>query len=138
MKKRHIPLILVPALIALSGCTDSQVQRDVYQTKEECLADWGTEELCKDMPDDEAKQYSNNGHGSSFIYHPGRHYFWGPSYYPSDRAVDLNGRTYRPASAARPFVSISSGSRSAMTSAGRAISRGGFGATGHSSSTSGG
>lgn len=135
MKLRH-PLLIVPVLLTLTGCGPTQVQRDIYQSKDECIADWGTNDLCQDVPTEQAQQ-NGSGHGG-FVFIPGTRYFWGPSYYPGERAVDFNGKTYRPTSGARPFVNISSTSHAAMSSPGRAVSRGGFGGGGRSGMSFGG
>lgn len=125
-----ISLVLIPTMLMLTACADSNVQRDVYQTKEECLADWGNEELCQDMPAEQVTQHSNGG---------GHYYrYWGPTYYPDERSVNYNGKTYSARSPAnsRAFISMSSGSSSATSSHGTPVSRGGFG--GHSGSSFGG
>lgn len=137
MKKRKqaspIMLVLVPALLAISGCTGDETQRDVYTRFEDCVADWGKPELCQKIAEAEAKEFAQNqgvttGGGSSPII------FWGPSYYPGDRAVTFNGQTYEPKAnraMSRPFTVNSRSSSIARSSPGTArstsVSRGGFG-----------
>lgn len=58
MKKRNQKFILLPIVALLGGCFDSAndvVQRDVYQTKEDCIKDWGEEQLCEIEMSDEKK-----------------------------------------------------------------------------------
>ena len=131
-RKNPLPLLLIPALLAMTGCQQSNVQRDVYKSKEECSSDWGANDLCEEVPQDQAKDESTHLR----VINGWR--FWGPAYYPGDRSVDYNGRTFtaRNPTSAQPFISVSSGSRAAMSSPGKPVSRGGFG--GRSSSSFGG
>lgn len=135
-KKRatqKLALVLVPALLAMSGCASDETQRDVYTRFEDCVADWGKPELCQQIAEAEAKQFAQNqGVASASGAHP--IIFWGPSYYPSDRAVLFNGQTYAPKTnkaMSRPFMVGSRSSSIAKSSPGTArttsFSRGGFG-----------
>lgn len=145
-KTQKIVLVLVPILLA--GCggdiPDTQ-QRDVYTKFEDCMADWGKTELCQQMQEADAKQFAQNttgvsgGGGSHLI-------FWGPSYYPGDRAVSYNGQNYAPTTnraMSRPFAVTSTASPAARSSPATAratsVSRGGFGSAGaHAGGSSGG
>ena len=135
-KKRatqKLALVLVPALLAMSGCASDETQRDVYTRFEDCVADWGKPELCQKIAETEAKEFAQNqgvstGGGMNPII------FWGPSYYPGDRAVTFNGQTYQPKThraMSRPFTVNSRSSSVAKSSPGTArstsVSRGGFG-----------
>ncbi len=131
--KNPLPLLIIPALLAMTGCQQSNVQRDVYKSKEECSSDWGANDLCEEVPEEEVR---NQGAHSTVFINGGR--FWGPAYYPGDRSVNYNGQTFsaRYPAAKQPFISVSNGSRAAMSSPGKPVSRGGFG--GRSSSSFGG
>lgn len=81
-------LVLVGlSVIGLSGC--EREQRNVYQSKADCLQDWGSEQECEEV------NQGNSYYGGS--YYP-RGYFYGPRYYgdggtrsgtPSLRAVSV-------------------------------------------------
>ena len=155
-RRGKIALALIPVLATMAGCsydpseTGAPMQRDVYRKVEDCIADWGNPELCAKVADAEAKQFAQSvgvdgsGGHSSVI-------FWGPSYYPDARSVHYNGQTYSPATSramSRPFSVAPSSSAFARTSPGTAarspsvssgaVSRGGFGSSGHSASASSG
>lgn len=128
--KGSVSLILVPALLILSGCAGDQTQRDVYTRFEDCVADWGKPELCQQIAEAEAKQLTE----SQGVMHTasGPIVFWGPPYYHGDRAVSYGGQTYIPGTnraMSKPFM-VHSGSSSAAKSSlssPRIVSRGGFG-----------
>ncbi len=135
-KKRatqNLALVLIPALLAMSGCASDETQRDVYTRFEDCVADWGKPELCQQIAETEAKQFAQNqGVATGTGVHP--MIFWGPTYYPGDRAVAFNGQTYEPKTnraMSRPFTITSQSSSIAKSSPGTArttsFSRGGFG-----------
>jgi hypothetical protein len=143
-KSKSIMLLIAPVLstILFNACGGSggseSTTRDVYQSKEDCIKDWGEEELCQQMEDDDANEYRRSGG----VFIAGRP-FWGPQYYPSDRAVIYKGKTISPygkSTSMKPFV-VSSGSsyssRSSVSSP-RSTSYGGFGSrsSGGSSSSS--
>lgn len=121
-------LVLVPILLAF-GCTEESTQRDVYTRFEDCVVDWGKPELCQEIAKAEAQQYANsvgaNTGGTSPVI------FWGPTYYPGNRAVEYNGQTYTPGAnhaMSRPFSVHSSSSKISKSSP--ASPRGGFGSRG--------
>lgn len=99
---RSITLVLV-GVAALAGCTEQR--RDMYATREDCLADWGNK------PEDCIP--ANPGHGAGGVY-------YGPSY----NVPWWRGTT-----------SHISGSRSHAVSSvsSRSVSRGGFGGSAHAS-----
>jgi hypothetical protein len=118
--------MIVPILSTLlvSSCDDPPDQsRDVYQSQQECLADWNEGGLCEQMNDDDASQYANGPHGV---------YYYGPRYYPSDRTVIYRERVIAPAGRSttlRPMIITSrssSASRGGVSSP-RSTSTGGFG-----------
>ena len=40
MKKKNQVLVSLSIVALLGGCSEEQVQRDVYNSLEDCLADW--------------------------------------------------------------------------------------------------
>lgn len=130
-------------------------QRDVYNTLEDCVADWGDTELCqqemkaaREHAEKMAAAQSHSGGGSPII----APIFWGPTYYGDSRSVSHNGKTITPStSTATRTANIwnsPSGARTISYSAppqvvksptgvSATIPRGGFGATGASSSSGG-
>jgi len=130
--KRPINLLLIPTLLTVTGCGDSNVQRDIYNNKEECLSDWGPDDLCEEIilvDTDDGKRTSSSGVGTSFL---------GPTYNKNNRKVEYKGRLVTPrySTSARPFISIPHNSPTARSSLGKPVSRGGFG--GRSGSSFGG
>ena len=99
----RVTLVLI-GLAALTACSDDQ-RRDVYATREDCLADWSN------RPQD-CTPATDPSHSS-------RGFFYGPSY---------------PYTSSRSGSSWSSGSSRSIGSSSSGTSRGGFGSTGHSSS----
>ena len=63
MKKKNQVLVSLSIVALLGGCSEEQVQRDVYNSLEDCLADWQKIELC------EADQSSENSSNSSTTAH---------------------------------------------------------------------
>jgi uncharacterized protein YgiB involved in biofilm formation len=105
----RVTLVLI-GVAALAGCDRTPEQkRDVYASREDCLADWGNKaEDCK--PATEAR-------------HSSRGFWYGPVYpipYGSSSGVFSRGSS-------RSIGSSSSGTSSSS------ISRGGFGSSAHSS-----
>jgi uncharacterized protein YgiB involved in biofilm formation len=103
-----VSLVLI-GLAALGGCGEEK-KRDVYASREDCLADWGNKpEEC--TPSNDPK-------------HRGMGYFYGPLYLPrSSGFLGLGGGSDSPGSSFSR--SRSSGSSS--------VSRGGFGSSSRSS-----
>ncbi len=107
-KSAKVTLVLI-GVSALAGCGGDDTRRDVYKSREDCLADWGNKpEDCQPATNPEHRRLG---------------YFYGPSY------------TYNSMWGSRGWTSTSSShSRSAFsTSSHGSVSRGGFGASGHSS-----
>ena len=101
----RVTLVLI-GVAALAGC-GKEDRRDVYATREDCLADWNNK------PDD-CKPATEGRHAS-------QGFWYGPSY----------GYTGTPGRA-RSIGSASSSSRS-WSSSSSSISRGGFGSSARSS-----
>jgi uncharacterized protein YgiB involved in biofilm formation len=110
----RVTLVLI-GVASLAGCDRAEEQRrDVYATRDDCLADWGKKpEDC--TPATEARHSS--------------HGFWyGPSY--GIPYGYTSGSSWTPRSGARAIGSSSFSSRSGSSSS---VSRGGFGSSSHSS-----
>ena len=108
-------LLLGVSLIA--GCGQGEARRDVYASREDCLADWGHKpEDCTPATD---RRHASGG------------YFYGPSYYAGTGARP-SGSTWTSGSrsGSRSIGSTSSPSRSSS-----GVSRGGFGSSGRSSAS---
>jgi hypothetical protein len=116
-KSSRVSLVLI-GLAALGGCSESR--KDVYATKEDCLADWGNKPAdCTPSTDKR---------------HAGLGYFVGPAYaYNMFRGLGGGGGgggwgdSSGGSSSSRSFSSSSS-------SGSRSVSRGGFGSSSRSSS----
>ena len=106
-KSARVTLVLI-GVSALAGCGGDDTRRDVYKSREDCLADWGNKpEDCRPATD---PRHSSMG------------YFYGPAY------------RYNSIWGSRGWTSSSSHSRAAFSTYSHgSASRGGFGATGHSS-----
>ena len=58
-EKEKIRFLVSLSIVALlGGCSEEQVQRDVYQSLDDCLADWKKIELCE--ADKKYREYSEN------------------------------------------------------------------------------
>jgi uncharacterized protein YgiB involved in biofilm formation len=129
-KTSHLTLLLVPLLLTACG-QEPDMQRDVYLSKEDCVADWNEAALCGELSkEDKAAYVGGGGHGAVATTHP--YYFWGPSYYNGNRAVEFAGKTIQPTTmkaVGAPFAVRATSSSTAKASPGVA-SRGGFGGAG--------
>lgn len=133
-KSKNIVLLIAPVLstILLNGCggSDYSTTRDVYQSIEECKTDWGEQELCEQMNDDDDREYRRSG-GVIYAGRP----FYGPAYYPGDRTVNYKGKTItatRTSTTMKPYSvtsrsSASSRSSSVSSPRSSSTSYGGFG-----------
>jgi hypothetical protein len=139
-KSKSIMLLIAPVLSTLlfnaCGGSESATSRDVYESREDCLKDWGDDELCEEMNDQDSDDYRRSGG----VFVAGRP-FWGPQYYPSDRTVIYKGRTISPPgknTALKPYLvtTRSSSTSKSSVSSPRSTSYGGFG--GRSSGGGGG
>jgi len=102
----RVSLVLI-GLAALTGCGEDDVRKDVYKTREDCLADWANKpENCKPASDPR---------------HAAGGFWYGPSY------------GYRSSGSGSSWTSTGrSGRATGNVSSG--VSRGGFGSSGRSSS----
>jgi len=115
----RVTLVLI-GLAGLAGCGDDP--RDVYASREDCLADWGNK------PED-CTPATDPGHAS-------RGYFYGPMVVHRSWGSRSSGTPSRSwsSSSSRPSSSGSSRSSTSWGSSGSS-SRGGFGSSGRSSSS---
>lgn len=119
-KSKNIMLAIAPLIGALLACSGSgeDTTRDVYQTKEDCQKDWGEEELCEQMNDDDSGEYRRTGG----VFIGSSRPFWGPQYYPSDRTVIYKGRTISPTTKSSSMKSFVVTSRSTSSSKSGSVS----------------
>jgi uncharacterized protein YgiB involved in biofilm formation len=116
-RSAQITLVLIGAA-ALAGCgDDDDSRRDLYASKQDCVQDWGDETKCEPAPAGTTSSRPHSGHG----------YFWGPVY---------SGSSYRTGSSSSStgWTGARSGSRAVSSSS---FSRGGFGSSSSSHSSSG-
>ena len=103
----RVTLVLI-GLAGLAGCGDDDARRDIYASREDCLADWGNK------PEDCTPATEQR--------HASRGFYYGPSY------------THRSSSGGSYSRSSGSSSRS-IGSSSSSSSRGGFGSSARSSSS---
>jgi uncharacterized protein YgiB involved in biofilm formation len=108
-KSSRVTLVLLGVAALAGGCGRDDARRDVYKTREDCLADWGNKaEDCTP---------------ATQSVHAGSGYWYGPIY------------PYRSWSSGSSWTNSSRTSRAVgSTSTGNSVSRGGFGSSAHSSS----
>ena len=142
-KSKSIMLFIAPVLStilfnACGGSSSSSTTRDVYQNKEDCAKDWGEQDLCEQMNDEDDREYRSGG-----VIYAGRP-FYGPPYYPGDRSVTYKGRTVSATSSSTTMKPYSVTSRSSSSSRSSSVSSprsssstssGGFGGRSTSSSS---
>ena len=110
----RVTLVLI-GVAALTGCGEDDARRDVYATREDCLADWGNRpEDCTPATEDR---------------HRSRGYFYGPSY---THRSSTSGSTWSSRSSSGRSIGSSSSGRSIGGSS-SGTSRGGFGSSARSS-----
>lgn len=133
-RKRSAAITLVLAGSALTGCSGPVEQRDAYASLNDCVKDWHNAAQCQPVRDG---RYSSS-------------YFYGPPYFgpsltdgrprPSPNAMEavrLAGSGGSSSSSRSWFSSGSGSSHASSSSTSSSTSRGGFGSTGHSFSSSG-
>ena len=115
-KSKSIMLLIAPVLSTLlfnaCGGNDATTTRDVYQSREDCTRDWGDDELCQEMNDQDSDDYRRSGG----VFIAGGRPFYGPQYYPGDRAVVYKGRTIAPSGSSTTLKPYSVTSRSSSAS----------------------
>ena len=116
----RVTLVLI-GTAALAGCgRDEEVRRDVYKSREDCLADWGNK--AEDCTPATEKRHAGSG------------FFYGPLIYGSMMRGG-SGSAWTANNAARPGSRAvgSSPSRAGGGGSSGSVSRGGFGSSGRSS-----
>jgi hypothetical protein len=133
-RKRSAAITLVLAgSTTLAGCGSPVEQRDAYASRQDCLSDWNDASLCEPVRDG---RYASS-------------YHYGPPYYASSGWSLFGRNRISPSPRAMEATQLPKGSVASSPSAARArvlgfsgggsssISRGGFGSTGHASSSGG-
>jgi hypothetical protein len=122
-KSKSILLIITPVLSTLlfNACGGNRssyesTTRDVYQSIDDCKKDWGEADLCEQMNDTDSDDYRRSG--GVYTGRP----FYGPSYYPSDRAVTYKGKTISPTGKSTTLKPYTVSSRSSSTSRSSSVS----------------
>lgn len=118
----RVTLVLI-GLSALAGCgKEQEMRRDVYASREDCLADWGNK------PEDCTPATEKRHQGSGF--------FYGPIYaLGAMNAMRGSGAAWTSNNNARPGSRAIGSSSAGSPSRSGGISRGGFGSSGRSSAS---
>jgi uncharacterized protein YgiB involved in biofilm formation len=121
----RMTLVLVGISVLAACGKNEEMRRDVYASKEDCLADWGNK------PEDCTPSTEKRHQGGGF--------FLGPLYAMSamNAMRGGSGSAWTANNAARPGSRAigSSSAGSPARSGGGSVSRGGFGSSGHSSAS---
>jgi len=112
-RSRRVTLVLI-GISALAGCGDDDTRRDVYKSREDCLADWGNK------PEDCTRATQPNHASSGFWYGP---------LYPYRSHGSGSAWTNRAAAGNRSIGTMAAAPGSSS------VSRGGFGSSGRSSAS---
>ena len=87
----RVTLVLIGAAAltaTLTGCSSDEVRRDVYASKQDCLADWGN------TPTDCEPAYDRpTGHGATTHYYGRPYYYGGSSISPSRTGKTIGSST---------------------------------------------
>jgi uncharacterized protein YgiB involved in biofilm formation len=102
----RVTLVLI-GVAALAGCGEDDQRRDVYASREDCLADWGNK------PQDCTPATDSRHHGAG--------YFYGPTY------------PYRSSGSGSSWTGGSRGGARSLGNVSSGVSRGGFGSSARSS-----
>ena len=65
MKKKNQILVTLSVVALLGGCSEDEVQRDVYNSLDDCIADWIRPELCEADQSQTANTGNNMAYGGS-------------------------------------------------------------------------
>lgn len=120
----RMTLVLVGVSVLAACGKNEEMRRDVYASREDCLADWGNK------PEDCTPSTEKRHQGGGF--------FLGPLY--AMTAMNAmrggSGSAWTANNAARPGSrAIGSSSAGSPARSGGSVSRGGFGSSGHSSAS---
>ncbi|HUP29927.1 MAG TPA: hypothetical protein VM122_07125 [Usitatibacter sp.] len=120
----RVTLVLI-GLSAIAGCgKEQETRRDVYASREDCLADWGNK------PQDCTPATEKRHQGGGF--------FYGPIYAlgAMNAMRGGSGSAWTTNNSARPgSKAIGSSSAGSPSRSSGGVSRGGFGSSGHSSAS---
>ena len=67
MKKKNQILVTLSVVALLGGCSEDEVQRDVYNSLDDCIADWIRPELCEADQSQTANTGNNMAYGNSHL-----------------------------------------------------------------------
>ena len=134
VRKRSTAITLVLAgSAALGGCGSPVEQRDAYASLNDCLKDWTDTSLCEPVKDG---RYS-----SSYLYGPPYYASGGWGLFGRNRVVPspnaMEATRLQPGSVASSPMSARATRLGVTGSSSSSTSRGGFGSSGHASSSSG-
>ena len=69
-KSGRVTLVLI-GVAAVAGCSGDDTRRDVYKSREDCLADWGNKpEDCQPATEPNHRRFGYF-YGPSYVYHSG-------------------------------------------------------------------
>ena len=134
IRKRSAAITLVLAGGAtLSGCGSPVEQRDAYANVNDCVKDWSDSSLCEPVKDG---RYS-----TSYMYGPPYYASSGWSFFGRNRTVSspnaMEATRLQPGSVASSPVAARATRMGVSGGGSSSISRGGFGSSGHASSSGG-
>ena len=67
MKKKNQILVTLSVVALLGGCSEDEVQRDVYNSLDDCIADWARPELCEADQSQTTNTGNNVAYGNSHL-----------------------------------------------------------------------
>jgi len=133
------------------GDADEPLRRASYASLDDCRADWGAEQVCEPAGAQDAASSATAGSGHSGGSHTTT--YWGPYYTQSGRVYSRDGSWrddparigalshasgFAPVQTSHAPSAIASAHRSMLASrASGSVRSGGFGSSGHASSSSG-
>ena len=134
IRKRSAAITLVLAGGAtLSGCGSPVEQRDAYANVNDCVKDWSDSSLCEPVKDG---RYS-----TSYMYGPPYYASSGWSFFGRNRTLSspnaMEATRLQPGSVASSPVAARAMRMGVSGGGSSSISRGGFGSSGHASSSGG-
>jgi hypothetical protein len=134
VRKRSAAITLVLAGSAtLGGCGSPVEQRDAYASLKDCVKDWSDTSLCEPVKDG---RYS-----TSYMYGPPYYANSGWSFFGRNRTVSspnaMEATRLQPGSVASSPLAARATRMGVSGGGSSSISRGGFGSSGHASSSGG-
>ncbi len=134
VRKRSAAITLVlTGGASLAGCGSPVEQRDAYANVNDCVKDWSDSSLCEPVKDG---RYS-----TSYMYGPPYYASSGWSFFGRNRTVSspnaMEATRLQPGSVASSPVAARATRMGVSGGGSSSISRGGFGSSGHASSSGG-